>query len=245
MTNSVRTCLLNQRPWTGSGRPPGEQYVPASYTPRVLPADLDAARTALIGAGADRAGINITLARILAYLHASRFFRDVVAADPRITYDPMSPAPIWDAIGPFAAGPGTVTWSGISSFDAPGRAYGKWTVTANGSGSATVTLDDGSPPVTGPVETIPTGDRVWLPESNLGIVLPTATAGTWPATLLAPPAYSFLSAADLSGAASMFRPSAGGSETIWYQTWSGNGPIPDRAGALALALAARILELGS
>lgn len=91
MVNEVRTILLNLRP-AAAPPPAGEEYVPADYRPAVLPPALAAARAALFGAAPTRAGLNLLVGRLLAYLHSSPLAADVTAGDARITYDPARPA---------------------------------------------------------------------------------------------------------------------------------------------------------
>jgi hypothetical protein len=244
LVNNIRSLLLNTLPWTGTARLPGEDYIAATFTPRILPPDLSRLRGLLFGSGVDRVGANLTVGRILAYLHASQFALDVIVNDPRITYDPLRPAAVFDKIGPSATGPTPIAgWAGMTAFSAAGRAYGTWAVTTNGTGGYTIAFDGIS--LTGSVTTSNAGDIIWLPGSELGLVVPTGAAGVWTATLLVPPTHAFTSAALAPDASSVFRPSTPGSEARWASVWAGDGPAPDRAAALALAIAARTKELGS
>lgn len=95
MTNHVRTLLLNLRAVVATP-PAGEEYVPPDYRPATLPPVLAAGRAALFGPSPSRAGINLNLARLLAYLHTSPLRDDVFLADTRITYDPYAPPPDTD-----------------------------------------------------------------------------------------------------------------------------------------------------
>lgn len=243
MTNAVRTWLLNES--AAASPVPGEEYVPADYRPAALPPAIAAARRSLFGFGADRAGMNLTLARVLVFLHASRFARDVTARDARITYDPRKPADVWDAVGASVAtidGPPAAAWHGSPSFRSAGRAYGDWHVVTDGAGGYTATTAGGAVK-SGAVVTGTTGDVVPLPGSDLSLVVPEDAAGVWRATLLVPPAHDWASAASASGDG-VFNPQASVAEAGWFVAWSDpNEPAPLRAGALALALSERIREL--
>jgi len=91
MVNHVRTLLLN----SPSASPPyaaGEEYVPMDFVPAVLPQYLQDVRSTLFGENADRASLNLQLARLLSCLHASPLMDDLTADDPRISYNPTEPA---------------------------------------------------------------------------------------------------------------------------------------------------------
>jgi len=243
MVNQVRTLLLNEAAAAVPG--PGEEYVPAAYRPVRLPANLRAARAALFGKAPDRTSLNLTLARVLAVLHASRFAADVTAADPRITYDPRLPADVWALRGAYATtitGAAPVGWGGAGSFLSPERAYGSWAVTTTGTGGYSLTTAD-VVTVSGNVVASTLGDAVPLPGSNLLLVVPAAAAGRWEVTLLVPPVFNWVGAAAAEGAG-VFSPSTSAADRRWFAAWSDpNEPAPVRAAALALALAARTGEL--
>ncbi len=98
MTNHVRTLLLNL-PAVG-----GEEYVPATYVPAVLPQLLRDAREALFGNPTDRTQLGSRVDRLLAYAHTTAFAPELTAADSRITYDPTAFPPAYDPDPyPFAA----------------------------------------------------------------------------------------------------------------------------------------------
>lgn len=91
MVNHVRTLLLNLRR-AAAPYPAGEVYVPSDYIPAELPRKLLDVREALFGENPSRAGLNLLLARLLAYLHTSTLAADILAEDSRITYDPTNPS---------------------------------------------------------------------------------------------------------------------------------------------------------
>lgn len=243
MTNSFVTCLRNLS--RAAVPDPGEEYTPADFRPAELPDDLAAAREALFGHGADRAGTALTASRITAYLATSKFAASVTRDDPRLTYDPLSPAALWDSVGTSvvtSSGGPPVAWSGSASFRRPGRAYGVWAVEADGAGNYVVT-PRGSAAASGPVTEADLGDVIPLPGSHLSVIVPAGDPGRWAVTLLTPPSHPWASAAD-HPAEGVFDPSAGGDETEWYAAWSDPyAPAPLRASALALAVSARVLEL--
>lgn len=243
MVNHVRTRLLNLPPLTSGVDRPGEEYVPPDFVPAALPAALAAAREALLGPGADRTGANLTLARLLTYLHYSELAADALLADARVTYDPAAPAAAFGALGPAAttlSGPAAVAWAGPARFRQPGRGGGRWVVEADGAGNATTA---GEAAWAGPVVATTAGDAVPLPGTDLGLVVPTGAAGRWLVTLTAAPAWSFTRAADVGEGGAVFRPAVSAAEARWYAAWVAENPPPLRACAFALALAARIDEL--
>lgn len=246
MVNQVRTLLLNARPWVGTDLPYGEEYVPDEYLVRRLTPPLIAARAALFGSNPDRAGLNLTLARILAVLHTSPFVSDVTADDARITYDPARPVDVFGSLGPAVLeGTEPVSWAGSARFVDSGRAYGRWTVTTDGAGNYEVTPYGTGVLSTGTVTASDVGDAVPLPGSYLNAVVPTDASGSWSVALLTPPTHSFVTATGLTDTVPLFRPSGGTREAAWYAAWNGRGPSWHRAAALALALAARTNELGA
>lgn len=240
MTNSVRTCLLNLSAWTGAVPPPGEECVPSAYRPRQLTGTAQRARAALYGAGADRAGMNLTLARLMAYLHASPLHLWVTADDPRVTYDVRTGPGLFGALGPSAV-PAPVGWVGAPEFADPGRAHGAWEVATDGAGGYTVSSADRGP-VSGQVTAAAAGDAVPLPGSTTAVVVPTGFSGTYSAELLVPPRHHFVALAELTGAADLFRPNGTTADRAHHAVWTGDGPPLLRAGAAALALAARTLN---
>lgn len=159
MVNEVRTYLLNLR--ADPTPQPGEEFVPASYVPLTLPAGLRPARVALFGRNPTRQELNLQLARLLAFLHASPLATSVTASDDRITYSLTRPGGV-----------------GVGDVEAPVHNF----VTA---------------------------------------------------------------AAGFVGAEGLFRPQRSETEALWQRTWLGDGPAPLRAGAAALALAARTADVAA
>lgn len=245
MTNHLRTLLLNMAAGDPADPVPGEGYVPPTFRPVTLPAALDAARKRLFGRSADRAGVNANLARLLAFLHASPLAADVTAYDPRIAYDTAAPADAWAAIGPSAvtvSGGDVVGWAGTPTFGQEGRALGRWAVAAEaggvvravqiGGGAGYVSAD----PDTGAADSW----SVPLPGSDTAVLVPSGADGAWRITLYVPPTYCFTAAAAAPDPDAVFRPSRGGRETAWNEAWGTAPTAAERAGAYALALAARI-----
>lgn len=243
MTNSTRTALLNLAPWTGPDLPVAEEYVPSGYVPRRLTGALAYTSGLLFGAGADRAGRNITLARFLACAHASPFAADVTVDDARITYD-VTTGVTFNRIGPTVSGDPAVGWDGSATFPAPGRGSGTWYVTTDGVGGYT-TVSAGDNQLSGSVTVGPLGDTVPLVGSNLGLVVPTDANGSWTVNLIAPPSDTFTELAEAVDVASLFRPSGSDRDRRWYDAWSGTGPVWFRAVALGLALSVRTIEQGA
>lgn len=242
MVNHLRTLLLNGDPGADA---PGEAYVPPAFRPVTLPARLTAARAALFGPGADRAGVNANLARLLAFVHGSPLAPDVTLYDPRLAYDPARPGEAWGAAGPGAAtvsGGDVLGWAGAAGFALPGRAYGSWAVAAEAGGRVTAVPDGAgsryvsNAPAAGPVA----GSwQVPLPGSRLAVLVPAAADGAWRVTLYVPPAHRFTAAATAPDPDAVFRPSAGGREAAWFEAWTVGPTAAERAAGFALALAAR------
>lgn len=242
MVNHFRTTLLDLAPAVSVG--PGEEYVPPDYKPASAGRNLTDARSALFGPGVDRAGYNLTAARIIAYLATSQFAADTVRDDARLTYDRFRPLDVWQSLGAAfttTAGDDPVGWSGVAAFRSAGRAYGEWDAVTDGAGGYTVTPQGGQV-TSGSVATSDLGDVVPLPGSTLGLVVATGSAGRWRVTLLTPPAHSWSSAA-ATEATGVFNPQASEDEAAWFAAWSDPfAPAPLRAAVLALAVAARTSE---
>lgn len=243
MVNHVRTHLLNMAPATGQP-PPGEEFVPVTYEPLNLPQTLREARNSLFGVGADRVGVNINLARLLAYLHTSELAADVTLADPRITYNPIQPAGVITPGATFDTytGDDPIGWQGSPTFTTTSRGYGRWVVTTDGVGGYDVAPQAGTE-YSGTVTTTTAGDVVPLSDSRLSLVVPENAEGVWAVTLVIPPVYNFSRAVDFGVADQIFSPDRSAAETRWKAVWGGINPAPLRACALALALAERISEL--
>lgn len=239
----MRTLLLNLAATANAA--PGEEYVDPSFVPVALPQPLRDARAALFGAGADRTGVNLNLARLLLYLHGSPLAADATLGDARITYDPTAPTNVFDTLGPAAvvvSGPAAAGWGGSPAFPAAGRGYGGWTVVTDGAGHATVSPAD-SPPATGPVTATTAGDAVDLPGSALRLVVPTGATGQWAVTLTAAPPYGFAQAAIVGDPAAVFRADRSDAEARWWAAWRDDARAPLRAAAFALALANRVEDV--
>lgn len=243
MVNHFRTALLNMRPATTPG--PGEEYVPDDYQPVRLTPSLTAARAALFGAGADRTGINLTLASILTFLHGSRLGPSLTSVDARITYDPRKPADVWADIGAdteTTEGPDPVGWSGSAAFRQPGRGFGRWEVSTDGAGAYSV-VPEGGQAIPGDVTAGDLGDAIPLAGTSLSLIVPTDAEGRWRVTLTLPPTHRWASAASVD-VLGVFTPSVSDEETDWFAAWSDPYvPAPLKAGALALAASARIHEI--
>lgn len=89
MINHVRTLLMNTRRDSYRVTDPGEEYVPADYTPRVLSADLRLFRAALFGNQPDRLFINYRMRQLMQLLHATPLAEDITRDDDRLTYLPF------------------------------------------------------------------------------------------------------------------------------------------------------------
>lgn len=242
MTNHVRTLLLNARPSQDDPLPAGEEFVPADFIPVQLPGWLSRARASLFGSGADRAGTNLNLGRLLAAAHASEFAADITASDSRITYDPALPAGNFLATAALTAevltGSAVRSYAGQLAFDQPGRGGGTWYATWTGS-TAAVTAGDGSVWTGSPADD-GAGAALQLPGSTVTVRVRYDEPGSWVIRLSAPPAYRFATAAAYQiGTDPVFRPAVSARETAWAEAWQDH-PLPSvRAVALALAIAAR------
>ena len=75
----------------------GEEYVPATFNPLVLPSYLQATRRVLFGAAPDRYFLNFRVRELMAYIHQTELVEYVTALDPRITYWPEPARPFYAA----------------------------------------------------------------------------------------------------------------------------------------------------
>lgn len=244
MVNHVRTLLLNMSAET-AGTTPGEELVPTAYRPVTLPGALQRASTALFGAGADRAGKNLQLARILGYLHASPLADYVTAADARLTYHPDRVTTVFDRLGTtvtMLSGAESTGLAGAAEFAVPGRAHGSWVVTTDGAGGYTV-AGTGVQDAQGSVAPSDLGDAVPLPGSRLSLVVVTGGAGSWRVALTVPPPHNFTAVVETGDPGAVFRPARSGAEAAWLGAWDGSPVVALRAGAFALALAARTQDV--
>jgi hypothetical protein len=87
MINHARTLLMNI-PGAASLNPElGEEIIPATYQPKVLPQGLQNIRRVLFGANPDRAMLNYRCRQLLSLLHRTELESFITALDSRITYD--------------------------------------------------------------------------------------------------------------------------------------------------------------
>ena len=88
MINHGRTLLLN-RP--GRNRPPPtyflEEYVPVEFAKLILPGGLSIVQAKLIPIGSDDAFANLLMHAYMQLLHSTDLAQDLLALDPRFTYD--------------------------------------------------------------------------------------------------------------------------------------------------------------
>jgi len=88
MINHGRTLLLNR---DGATRPPLtfflEEYVPADFGAVALPGGLALVHGRLMPPGADDAFANLMMRLYMQLLHSNELADDLLALDPRITYD--------------------------------------------------------------------------------------------------------------------------------------------------------------
>lgn len=96
MINHARTLLLNVPGQTSQRQEVGEEFVPPTYTPLVLPSYLQAARRVLFGATPDRYFLNFRVRELMAYIHQTELAEYVTALDPRVTYWPEPSRPFYD-----------------------------------------------------------------------------------------------------------------------------------------------------
>lgn len=162
--------------------------------------------------------------------------------DARITYVPARPVDVWDSLGQVATtieGDDAIAWYGAPTFDAEGRGYGRWIVSADGGG--TYAISPGS--FSAPVVSTSVGDALMLPGTRLGLVIPPAGIGRWNVTLLTAPRYTFDRAVVSGDPAAVFRADRSEREANWYDVWMSSPLAALRASAFAMALAARIDDL--
>lgn len=88
MINHARTLLLNVSGRTSQRDAPGEEYIPPTYSPLVLPSYLETPHKILFGTAPDRYFLNFRARELMAYLHSTELAEYVYALDPRVTYWP-------------------------------------------------------------------------------------------------------------------------------------------------------------
>ena len=141
--NYIRTLLLNQ----ANTKPLdffGEEYVPASFSPRTLPSSLRKIRAMIFGANPDRHMLNYRLHQLMPVLHASELVEFVTSVDDRISYLPFDRTDLF-ASGLFGnsyinlVGDGEITAIGdLDPDESLGRLYHLWRVTVTSGEQATV-----------------------------------------------------------------------------------------------------------
>jgi hypothetical protein len=96
MINHARTLLLNVAGQTSQRQETGEEYIPSTYAPLVLPSYLQTTRRVIFGAAPDRYFLNFRARELMAYLHQTELAEYVTALDPRVTYWPEPARPFYD-----------------------------------------------------------------------------------------------------------------------------------------------------
>lgn len=183
--NHARTLLINQ---SRSEFPVhGEELIPKPFLPVAVPASVTRCRSILFGTNPDRFMLNYRTAQLLRLLHISQFKEDILALDPRITYEPFDAS--WvsqDLFKPEIAqrtGPqGSVVWGGSPSFpDQNGVTTFVVDVTVHPDGS--VTVQPFSPPgptlSRGPSSSQP----IPLGESGYTFVSSSSVGASWSITI--------------------------------------------------------------
>ena len=98
MVNQVRTLLLN-RGRAGAGFDvPGEEFVPAAYIPKKLPAHLLRVHHALFGREPDRIFLNYRIRQLLLLIHGTELADEVTRDDARLTYLPLGGDTFFDDV---------------------------------------------------------------------------------------------------------------------------------------------------
>jgi hypothetical protein len=137
MINHARTLLLNAA--AGSYADHGEEYVPAEFSPVVLPSALQTARRVLFGTAPDRTFLNLRCRELLQLVHETELAEFVYALDPRVTYWPERSAPLFGAPAKISIEPGgnqlsQMFVSGADSADAgSGKCARRYMVTVESS----------------------------------------------------------------------------------------------------------------
>lgn len=234
MVNHIRTLLLDL---DGRGSPgagyPGEEYVPADFRPRPVPAELRHVWRILFGQRPDRAYRNYRLRQYLALVHAAGL--DTFSPDPRVTYWPFAEGdPRYAAYGTVtAAAEVEITGTPVAD-DGAGRAMYQWRLE--------VTLGDdvllGGEP-TGAVFAEGLSSAVVLGAGLTARVRP--VPGVYWVDAVARPAR------DPGDVAAALRAGLGAAEAILFlgdpelqQLWQRAEFLPDTLGAAVVALARRV-----
>jgi hypothetical protein len=243
--NHVRTLLCNVSAASVPADARGRAYTDPAYVPRRCLPQVEGARAALFGPGADAVGVNLTAARFLACLHASPLSEYALTDDPRITYDPAVPADVFSDLGlSVEDGPDPVRWAGAPTFDLSGRGFDRWTVATDGTGRYSVVSETTGLAASGDVEVLTDGDAVPLSGSGASVVVESGSSDTRTVALLAAPTHSFVRVLSYPGLSSLFRPTGSAADATWFRVWSSPGPVWFKAVAVGLALEARTGESG-
>lgn len=250
MVNHVYTLLAN-RPGQGFATGDGEEYTPPGYRPVALPDYLLATRAVLYGADPDRRTVAHRTRQFVALLHASTLADQVTAADPRLTYLPLAsasfelvPAVAVTALDGqadtlYVAGPAP---QGLVA----GRAESAWTVTAAGA-SLAVAGDRGDAATTPLVFTSGLSQPVPVPGTALVLrVRPDVAPGVrWRVAAAGRPdadlgvVLARLATAGAGVLDELFGLAPAEPYLSWRNLWRSRLPLPERLGAVLLAVAAR------
>lgn len=95
MINHARTLLLNVASDNSAPAGTGEEYIPPTFVPVVLPSYIVTPRRILFGASPDRYFLNFRGRELMHNLHQTELQEYVTALDPRLTYWPEPAAPFF------------------------------------------------------------------------------------------------------------------------------------------------------
>lgn len=256
MINHYRSYLLNRTRAVLAD--PADEYVPAEFSPVRLTPALAALRAKLFGAGEDRHGANVILARIFTAVDVNpSLYKLARDRDRRTTYGAPWPGPPgWSVDGPTQVPVLLPPYP----FAEPGRGSGVWVVETSGYGGVTVdgaaadttpfSIDN--PPVefldyfqegldgflTGGFPPSQASLVVRLPGSSASVVVPVSPAQSWVVRVWANPTHDWASGAAAIGRSAFEGP---GLDDL-YKVWLAGPAGYDRSAAVALALARRIAD---
>ncbi len=258
MVNHIRNLFYNR---AGVAQPDisslGEEYVPAEFTPKQIPAALVRPWQVLFGRRPDTLFLNYRLRQIMTILHTSPMEEFIFRKDPRITYWPIRDHTLFDSVFgvQITAHDGSDTIPTVygdgEADEKDGRCQFSWLVAHNGMGRVTITPNVGNiEPVTVDVEfTAGLSSAIPLPGSGLTMRIPVSGDRRWsveaacrPTTALGDVLACFVDAMQSSGLGWAFQEPLTEPYTTFYDVWTDDPDDLARYAALLMAVAWRLDE---
>lgn len=256
MFNHARTLLVNLGGNVAARDYLGEELIPASFKPVVLPAYLQRIRQVLFGSDPDRYMLNYRSRQLLQLLHSSELAEYVLALDPRITYTPRSTGWDWDpavftpVVTTVTGGPLTIPLTQPAAPDQSGRLYYEFTVTNVSDDHLVVTQRTPPPQQRSTTLEFTNGSSQLVPLAATGYScrVDSGNPGSWRVNLYLRPQFDLGQlAADLHSVGdpaltALFGTAKYQPYYTFHNCWRDNAELPYRLGGLVLALIYRTEE---